>query len=60
MAMFGYMTELEKVEIKEVHLVEAEGHDMQSLLFHFLDELLYLFSAEPFLIAKVSFYLINI
>ena len=55
MAMFGYMTELEKVEIKEVHLVEAEGHDMQSLLFHFLDELLFLFCAEPFLIARVSF-----
>ncbi|XP_033216868.1 protein archease-like [Belonocnema kinseyi] len=51
-AMFGYMTELEKVEIKEVHSVEAEGHDIQSLLFHFLDELLFLFCAEPFLIAR--------
>lgn len=53
--MYGYMTELERVEIKEVHNLEAEGHDMESLLFHFLDELLFIFSADPFLIAKVSF-----
>ncbi|XP_034934979.1 protein archease-like [Chelonus insularis] len=52
MAMFGYMTELETVEIKQVHEIEANGHDLQSLLFHFLDELLFLFNAEPFLIAK--------
>lgn len=52
MAMYGYMTELERVEIKEVHNLEAEGHDMESLLFHFLDELLFIFSADPFLIAK--------
>lgn len=53
MAMFGYMTELDRVQIKEVHHVEAEGHDIQSLLFHFLDELLFMFSAEPYIVAKV-------
>ncbi|KAG7200236.1 hypothetical protein KM043_017713 [Ampulex compressa] len=51
-AMFGYMTDLERVEITQVHHVEAEGHDLQSLLFHFLDELLFMFCAEPFLVAK--------
>lgn len=51
-AMFGYMTDLERVEMTQVHDVEAEGHDMQSLLFHFLDELLFMFSAEPFIVAK--------
>ncbi|OAD58032.1 Protein archease-like [Eufriesea mexicana] len=51
-AMFGYMTDLERVQITQVHYVEAEGHDMESLLFHFLDELLFMFSAEPFLVAK--------
>ncbi|CAK9807221.1 Protein archease-like [Anthophora plagiata] len=52
MAMFGYMTDLERVQMTEVQQIEAEGHDKESLLFHFLDELLFMFSAEPFLIAK--------
>lgn len=52
-AMFGYMTDLERVEMTQLHYVEAEGHDMESLLFHFLDELLFMFSAEPYIVAKV-------
>ncbi|XP_011498694.1 PREDICTED: protein archease-like [Ceratosolen solmsi marchali] len=51
-AMFNYITELELVEVKQVHHVVAQGHDMLSLLFHFLDELLYMFCAEPYLVAK--------
>ncbi|XP_078041427.1 protein archease isoform X3 [Augochlora pura] len=51
-AMFGYMTDLERVEIATKHDIEAEGHDLDSLLFHFLDELLYMFSAEQFIVAK--------
>lgn len=54
-AMFGYMTDLERVEMTQLHYVEAEGHDMESLLFHFLDELLFMFSAEPYIVAKVYF-----
>lgn len=53
--MFGYMTDLERVEMTQLHYVEAEGHDMESLLFHFLDELLFMFSAEPYIVAKVYF-----
>lgn len=55
MAMFGYMTDLERVQVAQVHHIEAEGDDMESLLFHFLDELLFMFSAEPYIIAKVKF-----
>lgn len=51
-AMFGYMTELEYVEIKMTGDIEAEGHDMLSLLFHYLDEFLFLFSADPFFIPR--------
>ncbi|XP_046667828.1 protein archease isoform X2 [Homalodisca vitripennis] len=51
-AMFGYMTEIEYVEMVDTQDIEAEGHDMLSLLFHFLDEFLFLFSAEPFFIAR--------
>ena len=31
------------------------GHDMLSLIFHLLDEFLFVFSAEPFFIARVSY-----
>lgn len=51
-AMFAYMTEIETVEIKESAEIEAIGHDIESLLFHFLDELLFLFSCEPYLICS--------
>lgn len=52
--MFSYMTEIEKVEIIEICEIEAQGDDIQSLLFHFLDEFLYMFSAEPFFIPRVK------
>ncbi|XP_064105541.1 protein archease-like [Macrobrachium nipponense] len=50
--MFGYMTEIDKVEILDKQEIEANGDDMESLLFHFLDECLFIFSAEPFLVAR--------
>ncbi|XP_045470329.1 protein archease-like [Harmonia axyridis] len=52
MAMYGYMTELPSVEIKQCVEIEADGHDLESLLYKFLDELLFLFSCEPYLICK--------
>ncbi|CAM1318696.1 ZBTB8OS (predicted) [Pycnogonum litorale] len=51
-AMFAYMTEIEYVQIQSSENIEAEGHDMLSLLFHFLDEFLFVFSAEPYLIGR--------
>ncbi|KAG5676465.1 hypothetical protein PVAND_006297 [Polypedilum vanderplanki] len=51
-AMMAYMTEIDTVEINQKHEIEAQGDDLEGLLFHFLDELLFLFSAEPFLICK--------
>ncbi|CAD5114657.1 DgyrCDS3707 [Dimorphilus gyrociliatus] len=53
MAMFGYMTTIESVELKEVREIHAEGDDMESLLFHFLDEFLFIFSCEPYFIIRV-------
>ncbi|KAM4757913.1 protein archease isoform 1-T2 [Cyanocitta cristata] len=67
MAMFGYMTDTGTVEPVDTVEVEAEGedctssvenyerekgHDMLSLLFHFLDEWLYKFSADEFFIPR--------
>lgn len=51
-AMFGYMTDLSTVEIKQSAEIEASGDDLEGLLFHFLDELLFLFSCEPLLICS--------
>lgn len=51
-AMFGYMTEIETVEIKQCVEIEASGDDLENLLYKFLDELLFLFSCEPFLICS--------
>lgn len=52
MAMFAYMTEIDTVDIKEKHEIEAQADDLDGLLYKFLDELLFLFSAEPFLICQ--------
>lgn len=40
-----------KIQLNKIVVL---GHDMLSLLFHFLDEFLFVFSAEPFFIARVS------
>jgi len=44
--MFGYMTDLSTVERRGKCEVEAEGHDLESLLFNLMDEFLFFFSTE--------------
>ena len=51
-AMFGYMTELETVEYVKSFEINASAHDLDSLLFHFLDELLVTFSCEEYLLFR--------
>lgn len=48
--MFGYMTEIDTVEVSQCFQITASSDDIDGLLFHFLDELLFLFSVEPYLI----------
>ncbi|XP_063312042.1 protein archease [Pelobates fuscus] len=52
MAMFGYMTDIETVEPIDTVEVETEGDDLISLLYHFLDEWLYKFSADQFFVPR--------
>ena len=47
MAMFGYMTDIERVSIDYHYDIEVEGLDMLSLLYQFLDEFLFAFSCDP-------------
>ncbi|XP_071377804.1 protein archease isoform X2 [Centroberyx affinis] len=52
MGMFGYMTDTETVEPTDTVDVESEGEDMESLLFHFLDDWLFKFSADLFFVPR--------
>jgi len=49
-AMFGYMTDLDTVSECKTESIRASGSDLENALFSFLDEWLFLFSAEPFFI----------
>jgi len=51
-AMFGYMTEIDKVEMGGHMDLEATGSDLENLLYNFLDEFLYSFCTEPNFIAR--------
>mmetsp|Transcript_17260 Transcript_17260/g.35428 ORF Transcript_17260/g.35428 Transcript_17260/m.35428 type:complete len:241 (-) Transcript_17260:148-870(-) len=59
-AMFGYMTSLETVEIDALSSqnvasnVVARGHDLQSLVFSFLDEWLFVFHDTGFIAKEVE------
>jgi len=51
-SMFGYMTDLDTVEMQQQVTITAKGDDMEGLLFHFLDEWLFIFSADDFFIPR--------
>jgi len=51
LSFFNAFTPLEKIEAKEEFEVQAEGRDLESLLFNLMDELLYINDVEN-LVAK--------
>lgn len=53
-AMMAYMTDLELIEVREEHTFTAEGHDLKSLLFNFMDECLYVFCTELLVCKQVE------
>ena len=55
MAMFGYMTDIETVEMCDTQEVEINlepEDDILNVVYHWLDEWLFVFCAEPFFIAR--------
>lgn len=56
MAMFGYMTEIETVEMLDEHELEVRlepgDGDLLNMVYHWLDEWLFVFCAEPFFIPR--------
>lgn len=49
------MTEVDYIEMKVSYDIEVEGYDLLSLLYNFLNELLFIFCVEPNYIARVSY-----
>ena len=50
--MFSYMTDLELVDAKQSVDLQAEGHSLENLLYHFLDELLFNFLTGECIVCK--------
>ncbi|NCN51470.1 archease [archaeon] len=44
----------EKIKSKIKKEIAVEGHDFESLLYNFLEEILFLFDSEQFLISKIE------
>lgn len=56
LAMFNYMTPIDAINMDEscTRVVEASGHDLDSLLFSWLDELLFIFSTELLVFSDIK------
>lgn len=53
-ALFHYMTDTDRVEPRERRTVQASGGDLEDLLFHFMDELLFLYGSEYFVACNID------
>ncbi len=53
LAMFNSMSD-EKVKEKKSFIINVKGKDFESLLYNFLEELLFLFDSENFFLAKIK------
>ncbi|RLF07804.1 MAG: archease [Thermoprotei archaeon] len=56
LAVFEVMTDTQRVGLKESRKIEVEGIDLLSLLYNWIDKLIYYFDAEMLLFAKFNVY----
>eukprot|EP00879_Flechtneria_rotunda_P016234 GHRR01016985.1.p1 GENE.GHRR01016985.1~~GHRR01016985.1.p1 ORF type:complete len:198 (+),score=59.44 GHRR01016985.1:266-859(+) len=61
LAMFNYMTPIDELSVDEActREVSVSGHDMHSLLFNYLDELLFVYSAEYIMMKHINITKLN-
>lgn len=59
LAISQYCSGGEKISSKRGKLIEIHGSDINSLLYNFLDEILYLIDAEHFIPSKASIILLG-
>jgi SHS2 domain-containing protein len=52
-AVFDIITDLDRVESREVRRIEVEGDGREDLLINFLREILYLYNGEHWLLKKL-------
>jgi len=53
LAMFNSMSK-DKVAEKKIKKIKVKGKDLESLLYNFLEEFLFLFDSERFLLSKIK------
>ena len=54
LAMFSILTDIKKIRKEIKKGIEAKGHDLKSLLYNFLEELLFLIDTENFLLNHIE------
>jgi len=54
LAMVSLMYDSKKIKEKKVKKIKIEGTDLKSLLYNFLEEILFLLDAEFFLLKKIK------
>eukprot|EP00286_Rhodomonas_abbreviata_P029790 CAMPEP_0181292630 /NCGR_PEP_ID=MMETSP1101-20121128/2615_1 /TAXON_ID=46948 /ORGANISM="Rhodomonas abbreviata, Strain Caron Lab Isolate" /LENGTH=220 /DNA_ID=CAMNT_0023397125 /DNA_START=316 /DNA_END=978 /DNA_ORIENTATION=- len=52
--MFSYITEIDTVDTTSTNSVEVSGHDLDSLLYAFMDEFLFQFCVDGFVARRVT------
>ena len=57
--MFSYITDLHTVETTGTNVIEVDGHDMQSLLYNYMDEFLFQFCTDGFVARRVLYVYIH-
>ena len=55
-AMSHFMTQYDTINIDEnlTHMIQVSAHDLESLLFKFMDEVLFQFSGENFICKSLT------